>query len=205
MLQVIAHIAGALADVTASFCLVFTSGGVGYRIFLPSHTLDGLPPAGDHVSFYTSMIVRENAQELYGFATFEERQTFEILRSINKIGPKVALAVLSAYRPAELCEIVYSENLHALKKVAGLGPKTAQHLLLELRDKLKAFAVDSEKSVPVPRMPSVHRDVLAALANLGYTDAECAPVVAHIFRDEPDLDVGGGIRMALKELARGKK
>lgn len=201
----IAHVNGILAEVFGSCCIILTPGGVGYRLFLPGHTLNTLPPKGESVAMYTSMAVREDALELYGFASFEERQTFEILRSINKIGPKAALAVLSAYRPGELKEIANSDNLAALRRIPGIGPKTAQHLLLELKDKLKTASASNVSPSGVRALPDVQRDVLAALMNLGYTEEECWTITVDIFKTEPDLDVGSGIRMALKALARGNK
>lgn len=199
----IAHISGALAEIFGSSCIVITSSGVGYRVILPKHTLDSLPPRGDHVAFYTSMLVREDAQELYGFETFAERQAFDILRSISKIGPKAALSILSVYRPGDLQTIVREESIVALTKVPGIGAKTAQHLLLELRYKMQNVST-SVRPVAASHFP-IQADVLAALTNLGYTDAECGAIVAQIFRDEPDLDVSGAVRLALKELAKGKK
>lgn len=202
----IAYITGLLLETFGHCCIVLTDGGIGYRVSLPRHTLDALPPKGDRVAFYTSMLVREDAQELYGFESFEERQTFEILRGINKIGPKAALSVLSAYRPDDLCEIVRREDLNALKKISGIGAKTAQRLLLELQDKMKTMGPHTGSSAGSRlAAPSAQLDVMAALANLGYSEAECHAVVAAMFKAEPDLDVGSGIRMALKELAQGKK
>lgn len=148
------------------------------------------------------MVVREDALELFGFATFEERQTFELLRAINKIGARTALAILSTYRPAQLEKIIMEENIAALTKIPGIGQKTAQHVFLELRYKLGSI---NKAAAPIT-VPAggAYGDVLAALANLGYKEDECAKIVRNIIKAEPDLDVGSAIRLALKELARGK-
>ncbi len=198
----IAHIAGKLAEAWSQNCIVHTAGGVGYMLALPAHTFASLPETGSEVSFYTSLAIREDCQELFGFETFAERQAFEILRGINKIGARTALAVLSAYRPEELETLVREENLAALTKIPGIGPKTAQHMLLELRYKFKT-AGKSELAV-TRRLPQGQADTLAALASLGYDESECGSIVRSIFASEPDMDASGAIRLALKELAKGK-
>lgn len=197
----IAYICGSLIEKWNNFCIVCTSGGVGYLLALPDHIL--LPEPGTQVAFYTSMAVREDAIELFGFETFEERQTFEILRGINKIGGRTALAILSVFRPAELQEIVQSENVTLLTRVPGIGIKTAQHVLLELKYRLGALGKVSSPALGNPGSP-LARDLLAALANLGYPEEECGQVVKRICQAEPDLDIASAIRLSLKELAKGK-
>lgn len=199
----IAYIEGSLAETWEKSCLVLTSGGTGYRIVLPGHTFSALPERGQKVAFYTSMAVREDAIELFGFATFEERQTFEVLRAINKIGARTALAILSTYRPSELQQLVLAENVTALTEVPGIGQKTAQHVLLELKYKLGAL--HKSQDLPAqPRLSGVYGDTVAALTNLGYGDEESAGVVRGVLRAEPDLDVASAIRLALREFAARK-
>lgn len=198
----IAHIAGKLAEAFNQSCIVLTPGGAGYLIALPAHTFAVLPPAGADVAFYTYLSVREDAMDLYGFATFAERQAFDVLRGINKIGPRTALAILSSYRPEELEAIVREENQQALTKIPGIGAKTAQHMLLELRYKLKRAATGK---MPVAQaLSGAQADVMAALANLGYVESECAELVRGLFAEEPNLDTASAIRQVLKKLARGK-
>lgn len=197
----IAHIAGKLAETFNQSCIVLTPGGTGYLVALPAHTFANLPAQGEDVSFYTYLGVREDAMELYGFATFAERQAFDVLRGISKIGPRTALAILSTYRPEELEKIVRDENQQALTKIPGIGIKTAQHMLLELRYKLKTSTI--AKSQSVSTLSSTQADVMAALANLGYVESECLAIVRGLFADEPDLDTGSAIRLALKKLAKG--
>lgn len=199
----IAYIKGILVEAWDKCAIVLCSGGIGYRLILPEHTQSTLPDKGQEVSFFTAMAVREDAIELFGFSTFEERQMFEILRTINKVGARTALAVLAVYRPAELRQIVLDENIGALTKVAGIGKKTAEHVFLELKYKLPAL----ERQPAVTGMPAqsgVYGDVMAALSNLGYGSDECGAIVRAVLKAEPDLDVASAIRKALKELARGK-
>lgn len=195
----IAHLSGVLGEAWDNGCIVLTPGGVGYRLALPRNT--ELPAPGEAVSFYTSMAVREDAIELFGFATFEERQTFEILRSINKIGGRTALAVLSVFSPSELREIVDAENVAQLTRVPGIGAKTAQHALLELKYKLGALRKSSSPAAGQPAS-QLGRDLLAALANLGYSEEECRPVIKDVVENEPDLDVASAIRICLKQLSK---
>lgn len=199
----IAFVEGTLAQSWGRSCVIITPGGTGYEIALPGHTFASLPAIGEKISFYTSLAVREDALELYGFETFEERQTFVVLRTISKVGARTALAILTIFRPQDLRQAVLDDNIPALTKVPGIGAKTAQHILLELKYKL---AVSNFSAAPAGTalQPSVHSDVMAALLNLGYTEEECSVHVKDILKAEPDLDVGSAIRLALKSLARGK-
>lgn len=196
----IAHLSGKLGLVHNQSCILHTGGGVGYLVNLPAHTCSTLPIQGEPVEFHISMVVREDAMELFGFATLEERQTFDILRSISRIGSRTALAILSTYRPAELHNLVLEKNQAALAKIPGIGAKTAQHLLLELNYRLKPLGTTST----LPPLPSAQKETLDALANLGYCEEECAGIVKDVFETEPDLDTPSAIRLALKKLARGK-
>ncbi|MDE6734881.1 MAG: Holliday junction branch migration protein RuvA [Desulfovibrio sp.] len=201
----IAYIEGRLGEVWGNACLVITEAGVGYALALPAHTFAALPAAGGQVAFYTFLCVREDALELFGFATFEERQTFETLLSISKVGARTALGILSTFRPADLRRLVLEDDVLALTQVTGIGKKTAQHIFLELKYKLKTDdAPQAVMLAPDGRPGSVFRDALAGLANLGYSEGECAPLLREILHDEPDLDVTGALRAALKALAKGK-
>lgn len=198
----IAYIEGTLVHAQEQQCIILTSGGVGYRITCPANT--ALCSIGEKMALFTYTSVREDAIELFGFETFAERQTFEILKGISKIGPRTALAILSCFKPDELQNIVAQENLNELKKVNGIGVKTAQHILLELRYKLKAAPLSANR-LKISAPAGIYSDVVAALINLGYRDEECAPVVREILAEEEDLDLGSAIRKALKELAKGKQ
>ncbi|MDE7372146.1 MAG: Holliday junction branch migration protein RuvA [Desulfovibrio sp.] len=201
----IAYIEGRLGEVWGNACLVVTDAGVGYAVALPAHTFAALPTVGGQVAFYTFLCVREDALELFGFATFEERQTFETLLSISKVGARTALSILSTFRPADLRRLVQEDDVLALTQVTGIGKKTAQHIFLELKYKLKTD--DAPQAVilaPDGRPGSVFRDALAGLTNLGYSEGECGPLLREILHDEPDLDVTGALRAALKALAKGK-
>ena len=142
----IAYLEGLLAETWGTSCIVVTRGGVGYELDLPAHTMASLKlQIRPHFvlnclkSVYAMVQTgsREDAQQLFGFATFEERQVFEVLLTISKVGARTALAILSLYRPDDLRRIVLEEDVDALTRVSGIGKKTAQHVFLELKYKLK--------------------------------------------------------------------
>ncbi len=199
----IAYLEGRIGETWGNFCIVMTESGVGYAVALPAHTLSHLPSKGEFASFFTSLQVREDAQELYGFETFDERQTFEILVSISKVGARTALAILSMYRPDDLRRLVFEDDMPALTRVSGIGKKTGQHIFLELKYKLKVDSLPSF-AVSSSSMGSVLRDTLDGLANLGYAEEETAPLVKNILEAEPDLDVSAVLRATLKALAKSK-
>ena len=202
----IAYVEGRRAQVWGNTALVVTQGGVGYAVGLPAHTLASLPGRGEAVAFYTSLAVREDALELFGFASFEERQTFEVLVSISKVGARTALGILSIFRPDDLRRLVLEDDVLALTRVSGIGKKTAEHIFLELKYKLKVDDAPQAAALVGSgvRPGSVFRDVLDGLGNLGYSEDACAPMVKKILLEEPDLDVTGALRAALKTLAKGK-
>ena len=197
----IAFIKGVVSQVQSRSCTVLTSGGTGYRIHMTDPGLMALPPEGSEVELHTSLVVREDAMELFGFFSAEERDTFEILTGISKIGARTALAILSVFDPAQLQDVVASGDPHPLTRVSGIGTKTAQHIFLELKYKLRSVA-----TAPVRIVTSTAAgDAIAALVNLGYQQDECAPIVNELVKEEKDLDVSEIIRLALKRLARSKQ
>ncbi len=200
----LAYLEGRVLERTENSCVLVTAGGIGYEIFLPEHALAQLPAQGGTASFYASFIVREDAQELFGFPSWDERQTFNLLTCINRVGARTALAILSRFRPDDLRRIVAEDDAAALTQVSGIGKKTAQQIFLELKYKLKGEASVSLAAAVAGR-PSVYRDALTGLANLGYDEETAGQVLRKVLENEPELDVGEALRAALKALARGKK
>ena len=198
------YLVGRVLERTENGCVLVTAGGIGYEIFLPEHALAQLPAQGGSAAFYTSFIVREDAQELFGFPSWDERQTFNLLTGINRVGARTALAILSSYRPDDLRRIVADDDAAALTQVSGIGKKTAQQIFLELKYKLKGEAPVSLSAAAAGR-PSVYRDALTGLANLGYDEDTAGQVLRKVLESDPELDVGEALRAALKALARGKK
>lgn len=197
----IAYVEGRVAEVTDNACVVVTQGGVGYEVFLASHTLSRLPGKGGEAHFFACTVVREDALELYGFESWDERETFLVLTSISRVGARTAMAILSVFRPDDLRRLVAEDDMVSLTRVSGIGKKTGQQIFLELKYKLKG---DAAAPAAVAPRGSVLADAVAGLANLGYDEEEAVQTVKKVLSHEPDLDVGGALRAALKTLARGR-
>lgn len=199
----IAYVEGRLAELTDNSCVVVTGGGVGYEVFLGSHSLTKLPGTGEQVFFYTATIVREDALELFGFESWDERETFLVLTSISRVGARTAMAILSVFRPDDLRRLVAEDDMLALTRVSGIGKKTGQQIFLELKYKLKG-----DSSLPAAALAGkqggVQADAVAGLVNLGYEEEEAVRTVKQVLAAENDLDVSGALRAALKALARGR-
>ena len=166
-------------------------GGVAYEVDVPMSTFYGLPATGEPVSLYTHLVVREDAHTLYGFATLEERSAFRQLIRISGIGARTALSVLSGLSVGDLAQAVALQDAAPLVRVPGIGKKTAERLLLELKGKL------AEASAPAGGQAA--SDVVNALVALGYSDKEALVAVKGL---TPGLPVAEAIRAALKALAK---
>ena len=199
----LAYLEGRLLEITENGCVLLTGGGVGYEVFLPSHVMSRLPEKGGQLCLYVSLVVREDAQELFGFASWDERQTFLTLIGINRVGARTALAMLSMYRPDDLRRIVAEDDVMSLTRVPGIGKKTGQQLFLELKYKLKADGTPALLPPGMDRPGTAFRDALTGLINLGYEEDRASLVLKDVFASDPDLDVGGALRAALKTLAKG--
>ncbi|WP_157314934.1 Holliday junction branch migration protein RuvA [Chitinibacter sp. GC72] len=176
-------------------------GGVGYEVDVPMSTFYVLPHLGDATTLFTHLVVREDAQLLYGFATREERNSFRTLIKVSGIGAKIALAVLSGMTADELALAVASEDIKRLSAVPGIGKKTAERLVLELRGKLATGGlVSMPGELPLATTPDDRSDILNALLALGYNEREANLAMKAL---PADASVSDGIRMALKSLAKG--
>jgi len=177
--------------------VVVSCNGVGYEIDVPMSTFYPLPRTGEEVTLLTHLVVREDAHLLFGFLTAPERAAFRQLLRISGVGPKVALSVLSGLSVEDLSAAVAAEDSARLTKIPGIGKKTAERLVLELRDKLP-------KAIPAARSGAADAsaesaDVLNALLGLGYNEREAQAAVKQL---PPDLQLTDAIRQALKHLAK---
>ena len=170
--------------------------GVGYEVQVPMSTFYNLPGLGEKVSLLTHFIVREDAQLLYGFATPQERQTFRELIKVSGVGPRTALSVLSGMGADDLAQAVALQEAGRLVKVPGIGKKTAERLLLELKGKL-GDAVVTGAAAQVKS--DAQGDILQALLALGYSDKEAAASLKLL---PADVGVSEGIKLALKGLTK---
>lgn len=193
----IGRISGTLLEKNPPMVLV-DAGGVGYEIDVPMSTFYNLPAVGERIVLLTHLTVREDAHQLYGFASSAERGAFRELIRISGVGSRIALAVLSGMSVDELVEAVARQEGARLTRVPGIGKKTAERLLLELKGRL-APAIEGAASAPAAAGDS-GADVFRALLALGYSEREASAAVKQV---PAGTGVSDGIRLALKSLAKG--
>jgi Holliday junction DNA helicase RuvA len=169
-------------------------GGVGYEVDVPMSTFYQLPAVGERVVLLTHFVVREDAQQLFGFLTSDERGTFRQLVKISGVGPRTALSILSGLSVAELSQAVTMQESGRLVKVPGIGKKTAERLLLELKGKL-----GPDLARPASAATDAQADIVQALMALGYNEREASAALKAL---PPDVGVADGIKLALKALSR---
>jgi Holliday junction DNA helicase RuvA len=174
--------------------VVVDCAGVGYEVEVPMSTFYGLPEVGSKLTLLIHMVVREDAQLLYGFGSAQEKSTFRQLLKVNGIGAKSALGILSGVSIEELVAAVSSQDIALLTRIPGVGKKTAERLLLELRDKFEATGLDA-----VAGQKTVGHDVLNALLALGYNEREAMAAVKVLAKD---ISISEGIKQALKALSK---
>ncbi|MFL9609238.1 Holliday junction branch migration protein RuvA [Methylobacillus sp. Pita2] len=192
----IARLSGILVEKTPPQ-VVIDCNGVGYECEVPMSTFYNLPATGEKVVLLTQFIVREDAQLLYGFGSDQERATFRQLLKVNGIGAKSALAILSGLSVDDLAQAVALQETGLLTKVPGIGKKTAERLLLELKDK---FSIDGGTALAGgSQAKSASGDVLNALLALGYNEREALAAVKQL---PADIAVAEGIKLSLKSLSK---
>ncbi len=191
----IGRITGTLAEKQPPHVLVDV-GGIGYQIDVPMSTFYNLPVIGERITLYTHLTIREDAHLLYGFGTEAERQAFRQLLKVSGIGAKTALSVLSGMSVTDLANAIAAQETGRITKVPGIGKKTAERLLLELRDKFSAAVA---MIATTGATPSSEADILNALNALGYNDKEALWAVKQL---AADASVSDGIRQALKLLSK---
>ncbi|TCS97479.1 Holliday junction DNA helicase subunit RuvA [Tepidimonas ignava] len=178
--------------------IVVDCHGVGYEVEVPMSTFCNLPATGQPVVLLTHLVVREDAHILYGFASAPERSAFRELIKVGGVGPRTALAVLSGLSVAELAQAVAQQQAARLTRIPGIGKKTAERLLLELRGKLAPDLADAgATAAPVG---DAHTDIQQALLALGYSEREAAAALKAL---PADVGVSEGIKLALKALSKG--
>ncbi|MFA7668751.1 MAG: Holliday junction branch migration protein RuvA [Burkholderiaceae bacterium] len=189
----IGRISGTLLEKTPP-TLCVDVGGVGYEIDVPMSTLYKLPDIGTQVTLHTHLQVRDDAHVLYGFSSPSEREAFRSLIKVTGVGARIALALLSGMSVEELASAITLQETGRLTRVPGIGKKTAERLLLELRGKLGA-----DIGAAVAPVAGGQSDILNALLSLGYSSAETQKALKAL---PADVDVAEGIRLALKSMAR---
>ncbi len=200
----IAYLRGELLEKSDKSCLVLTASGVGYDVAVATSTAAALPAKGQEVSLYVHAQTGEDGTRLFGFSSGEERAAFRALIEIPKLGPKTALSMLSSYSVPDLALIAAREDVAALSQVPGIGKKSAQRLILEIKYALADVAAGPASRAVAGPAGGVYQDALAALTNLGYADAQAGHILREVLDAEPDLDVAQAIRASLKRIAASK-
>ena len=197
------HIKGVISDIESGMAVI-ECGGIGFAVNTSMNTLSHLR-LGEAVKLYISEQVREDAFELFGFATQGEKHCFEMLTSVSGVGPKAALSILSANTPEGVCMAVMSGNEKALTVAQGIGKKIAQRVILELKDKIQKQAGDLAVQETTFTVPSGNEaqtkmsDAAAALAVLGYSSSECATALNGLDMSQPLESI---IRAALRNMMK---
>lgn len=200
------YIRGLLVEVLGD-TVVVESGGIGWNLHVPLSVLEKLPHIGEEVKVYTSFQVREDAMTLYGFFSRQDLQMFQLLLGVNGIGPKAALGILSSMTPDDLRIAILSEDVKAISKAPGIGPKTAKRMILDLKDRISMEDILSSGSVQeAAEVPSgvsaggAAKEAIEALAALGYSMSEAAKAV-HQVELTDDMSVEAVLKAALRYLA----
>ena len=193
----IAYLKGTLVHINQD-SIIIDVNGVGYKVYIPSYSLGPDINIGSEIKVYTHFYVRENMQDLYGFLTMEELKMFEQLLTVSGVGPKAAVSIVSVISPSDFALLVLSENADNLTKAPGIGKKTAQRIVLELKDKIKK----EHKDLPVSEATSAGsaipfdnkaQEAVTALVMLGYTPQEAKNAVDRIF------DVNSTVEQLIKD------
>jgi len=178
--------------------------GIGYRVFIPLSTFYELADEGSPIALNVYTAVREDAIHLYGFRTPEEKQLFELLLSVNGIGPKLAIGLLSGISSADFIRAVFTEDRQTLTKIPGVGKKMAERMILELRDRVFKLASPEtrEEAKASDSLDAVREDALSALVNLGYKKSVAKMVLDRVLDEAGDgLALEEVLKRALKELS----
>lgn len=200
----IGRLQGRVAEKQPSWVIVDVQG-VGYEVELPLSVFAGLPPLDEPVTLWIHQVIREDANLLYGFARLADRQLFRELIKVTGIGPKVGLAILSAMEAQQLLQAIQQEDVQLLTRIPGIGKKTAERLLLDLRDRLKAWQPQQMAKLQLSAgalLPASdpRAEAEAALVALGYKPVEASKALSAV--ETEGLDTQGLIKAALKGLAR---
>ena len=198
----IEYIKGELADLSPAMAVV-EAGGVGYALNISLNTYSAIQGKKD-VKLYAFASIREDAHVLYGFVNKKERELFQLLITVSGIGPNTARMVLSSMSPSELCNSISTGNEKLIKGIKGIGLKTAQRIIVDLRDKIVTLGIAEEipagGSIQAPVNNQVKDEAVSALTMLGFSPAPSQKVVVSILQERPDAPVEEVIKLALKQI-----
>ena len=200
-----AYIKGELAEKNIDY-IVVEAGGIGYLIYVPAQSIDYLPDEGDQIKVYTYLYIREDAMVLYGFLTKDDLEIFKMLITVSGIGPKGGLGILSTLSADDLRFAILSGDSKTISKAPGIGAKTAQRVIIDLKDKMsleEAFEKKLENNadgVQKTLNSSIKNDAVLALSALGYSSAESLKAVSKVDITD-DMDVEDVLKLALKNMS----
>ena len=198
----IEYIKGELADLSPAMAVV-EAGGVGYAMNISLNTYSAIQ-GKNAVKLYAFEVIREDAHVLYGFVSKKERELFQLLITVSGIGPNTARMVLSSMSPSELCNSISTGNEKLIKGIKGIGLKTAQRIIVDLRDKIVTLGIAEEipagGSIQSPVNNQVKDEAVSALTMLGFSPAPSQKVVVSILQERPDAPVEEVIKLALKQI-----
>ena len=194
-----------IVDTILDTQVIIDVGGVGYGVFVPQKTLTRLP-LGSTTTLWIETVVREDAIALYGFLTQLEHETFLLLTTVQGIGPKAGLSILSTLSPEQVSSAILSGDIKAFASANGIGKRTAERIVAELKDKITKININPELAV-IQRDMSMARDgtaedAISALSNLGYTRTQSFDVVMNIVKQNPMIGMNDLIKLALKEITK---
>lgn len=187
----IGYIKGKITALFERSCFIETAG-IGYRVYITDMDRGALHN-GDDAKLYTYMAVREDAMELYGFQSHDAYEMFLVLLSVSKIGPRLAMSVLSVMTPEQVCIAVMNKDISSLTNISGIGKKTAERMIVELKDKVKKFNItydpDENTAMPLPSAEAggMLDETAMALESLGYSPAEVIPVIRRVAKEHPEI------------------
>ena len=198
------YIKGELTEINIDH-IVIDVNGIGYQIFIPTNTLNYLPSIGESVKIHTYLYIREDAMILYGFLAKDDLEMFKLLITVSGIGPKGGLGILSTLSSDDLRFAVLSGDSKAISKAPGIGAKTAQRVILDLKDKIsleEAFEqkLENNKNISQSENNSVKNDAVLALTSLGYSSTESLKAVSKVEITE-DMDVEAVLKASLKHMS----
>ena len=197
----IEYIKGEIAEITPALAVI-ECNGIGYAINISLNTYSAIQ-GKTNIKLYIHEAIREDAHVLYGFSTKQERELFLLLISVSGIGGNTARMILSALSPAELCNVISSGNDKLLKSVKGIGLKTAQRIIVDLKDKIASTGMETVSGSIASLSPAnseIHDEAIAALTMLGFAQAPSQKVVTAILKEDSNLSVENVIKLALKRL-----
>lgn len=194
------YISGILAELTPSYAVIENGGGIGWLINISLNTFSLIEGKKD-CKLYVVHIVREDSQMLYGFSDKSEREIFKMLIDVSGIGPNTARVILSSMSPAELQSAILQEDAKSIARVKGIGAKTAQRLVIDLKDKIKKADLQDSGSVSGLQATGTHREeALAALVMLGYQKAQAEKAVDMALKSSPQMSTEDLIKFALRNV-----